>query len=435
MSDGCILPDEVLTKIFTEVLRSSPLTLLLTIPNVCKHWAWVCHTQMTIDLHRVWYRRHRGSSLYRPCVRSLRNFKRVRTFTPYTIHELHSVLHSGTMASNLRALDLRECQVIDVNVNALVGLNKLESLAILDCDITDVGAAEAIKHCPQLKKLRIPYCGDVTGTFLENGSALSHLTHLNFCGCYNLEVVCLLAVAGGCPQLEHLDVAFCKKLTSVGIEAVAKGCPKLKFLDVTSIDNVTESIVAALEHLDLRTLWMSFCRGVTDREARAIAQDCPNLENLRLSGCNLTDRGAAALAGLPLATLSITDVSDHITDRGIIAITRGCPKLVDLSIAQCRGLTDLSARAVAGCSNLISLDMTECYQLTDGGLCAVAQGCAKLRSLDVTRCCDLTSISILAILNGCPQLEWLDIGKCSSLSAEFLADIQQRFPNCVYNTE
>ena len=117
------------------------------------------------------------------------------------------------------------------------------------CAITDAGLAGLVRRFPNLRRLDLGWCKNVTGGGLKAVAAgCPNLQHLHLYNCENLTDGWLTAVAAGCRNLQHLDIGYCYHVTDDGLKAVAAGCPNLRHLDIGYCYPGADVCVALFRH-------------------------------------------------------------------------------------------------------------------------------------------------------------------------------------------
>ena len=204
------------------------------------------------------------------------------------------------VASNLRTLDLRGCDVKNDDVKSIAQLcGSLEDLAVGSHRhlgtglITDVAFMEIMQNCQYLQKVRFDdsYLTDleVKKAFLaREWHTLTHIdlgyTHVGsravkelakhcgmrlqkLCvgGCFHMVDAGLRALAKHCRNLTDIDLQS-TSIRDPGIVALAKGCVKLKFVDLGET-RVSGSGLRqlALSCTELERLVLNYCDGVNKK--------------------------------------------------------------------------------------------------------------------------------------------------------------------------
>lgn len=143
--------------------------------------------------------------------------------------------------SNLRTLDFWDCRVKELDM--LSGLNKLESLGLLETDVTEAGDIPELKTLKELEIRNTPLGGneEQLGIILEN--------------CPNIEQLCLSGENGGLSNLEFLKSGknmwelVLKGQVIEDYSAIA-ACPQLRRLTLTGCNISDFSILNGLENIE-----------------------------------------------------------------------------------------------------------------------------------------------------------------------------------------
>jgi F-box and leucine-rich repeat protein 7 len=119
--------------------------------------------------------------------------------------------------AQLESLCLADCTYL--SDNAIVALvNAAKNLTFLDlsfcCALSDTATEVVALGLPQLRELRLAFCGSAVSDASLGGIAL----HLN--------------------ELEGLSVRGCVRVTGTGVEGLLEGCGRLRWLDVSQCRNL-----------------------------------------------------------------------------------------------------------------------------------------------------------------------------------------------------
>ena len=228
-----------------------------------------------------------------------------------------------------------------------------------------------------------------------------------------------IAQLAGLKFLKVIDLRLCSLVTDKALETLAT-MPELRAVRVSGT-NVTDAGIAALLKLPkLSELDLRNCRGVTKAAIEKLAEKkslsmlkiggekiddavleivgkLGTLTGLSLDNCPITDAGAARLAGLPLADLTLYQCA-NVTDNGaafladandltrltlrdvavqgtVLSKLPKPEKLVSLNLAQSR-ITDAEIGNLAALTNLETLVLSQ-TAITD----ACVNDLAKLKKL------------------------------------------------------
>ena len=250
-----------------------------------------------------------------------------------------------------------------------------------------------------------------------------NLRVVDLSGCDRITDVCIVALAGSCPQLKRVNLGAggCKVFTNVSIVALARGCRQLKRVDLAHCTLLTDISITALAgncaQLESVNLWS--CQLITDVSMTALAGNCRQLQSLNLSNCWLiTDVSVTALAKWCPLLKSVNLVRCFlITDISVTALARSCPQLESVTLNWCTLVTDASVVALAeNCPRLKSVGLARCKLITDVSIVALARGCPQLKRVCLLGCTLITDVSIVALARGCPQLKRVDLQSCELIT-------------------
>lgn len=102
-----------------------------------------------------------------------------------------------------------------------------------------------VKKLLELRSLSLRFSDNITGTFFDDLTALTNLTHIDVEGCTNFMNSGLVGLAK-LQNLESLSLASCWGITNVGLELL-KSLKNLKKLDLTCCFSITDEDVEPLK--------------------------------------------------------------------------------------------------------------------------------------------------------------------------------------------
>ncbi|MQM09849.1 hypothetical protein Taro_042725 [Colocasia esculenta] len=295
------------------------------------------------------------------------------------------------------------------------GLQKLRSLIVISCGVTDVGLKAVAEGCPQLKKL-----------------CLRKSTYLSDAGLNGL-----LAAAGA---LENLQLEECNRISLVGIfGAILNGNAKLRSLElarcmgIKDISTYPASVPACC--LPLQSLSISHCPGFGNTSVSLVGKLCPKLQYISLIGLvGLSDAGLLPLiegCDQGLAKVSL-DGCINITDAAVSALAKRHGRtLQTLSLEGCRKVTDESLLAIAdSCFLLDDLDVSK-SAITDEGVAALASSIGiNLQVLSLSGCSKISARSLQHLKNLGHSLVGLNLQVCNLISAHAITSFQKKMWQC-----
>ncbi|KAH3726036.1 protein AMN1 homolog [Dreissena polymorpha] len=173
---------------------------------------------------------------------------------------------------------------------------------------------------------------------------------------------------------------------------------------------------------------------------------------LDLSGCELSDRGLAAIRtctqlqkldlnankrSQPRTTITAEGISQvarccphlqtvylrrcsNVSDQAIETIARCCPQLRLLNVSDCRDLTSRAFEALGEHSKFLRGVNASHTQICDSGVLKMVSGpCGKtLRELDISGCERVTDDAVEAVLQFCPQIDIFLFHGCRNITEQ-----------------
>ncbi|EFJ11166.1 hypothetical protein SELMODRAFT_43420, partial [Selaginella moellendorffii] len=311
----------------------------------------------------------------------------------------------------------------------------------LRCDrssasIDDGGLLLVGRYAPQLERLKLKGCKQITDQGLEDFSKLCPSLRKLSCGSCGFGARGLDAILANCELLKDLSVKRLKNLFQEPDASVRAGAGKLRRLCLKDLANahVFQPLIA----------------GSTQLHSLVLA---------RLSG-----DWDELLAAIPRRLTELRMEKIHVGDAGLAAISAACKALEVLYVVKCPQCTNAGLSALAhGCRSLRKLHLDGCFvgRIGDEGLAAIGQRCPELQELvlirlnvrsaslalglerlaicnsesfgdaelscAVLRCrelkklciksCPISDVGLEAIAAGCPSLVKVKIKKCRRVSA------------------
>ena len=301
--------------------------------------------------------------------------------------------------TELRSLDLNGHGGLQMGLEALSGLKKLEELNVYGCHgLRDEAFMSVFKNQNNLNDLNMGFCWWHKGEGLVFPASVENL--------YLVESKQLTDAAFEIfpcrDNVVHVNLFQCLPMTDKGIIALGR-MPKVNTLSVGCIRALTnESLKSIGENVTLRELNISDNDLFTD-------EGITSLKNLRaLEVLNLWH-----LKGLTGSALEIL---------------LGMPKIRELNLADCHHLTDEGLGFVKDSKSLEALYLDNCRTITNAGIAKLA-GNTKLKELTLQGCPNLTDEALLSVgtMRG---LRYLDISNCLKMSDEGRRKIQKVLPDC-----
>ncbi|KAG7455839.1 hypothetical protein MATL_G00245230 [Megalops atlanticus] len=251
-------------------------------------------------------------------------------------------------------------------------------------------AAETGGDCRNLQELNLSQCTNVNdeavGKIVEGCSALLYL-NLSYTAITNSS---FRALSRCCLNLRYLSLAYCKRFTDKGLQylAAGKGCHRIIYLDLSGC---TQAVVSRCSSLNALSLLDT--PHLSDSALRAVAEAC-KLRRIGVEGNN------------------------RITDAGWKSLCRSSPCLRHIHAVDCRGLTDVTMRAIGSLKSLISLNVADCVRVSDVGVRWLVDGPsgARIQELDLTNCVRISDSSLMRIVQKCTSLKHLKLCYCDHLT-------------------
>ncbi|XP_051114758.1 F-box/LRR-repeat protein 3 [Andrographis paniculata] len=383
-------------------------------------------------------------------------------------HGLEALMRS---CSSIESVDVSHCCGFgDLEASALSCAAGLREVNLDKClNISDVGLAKIVIGCPNLEKLSVKWCFDITNLGVQLLSKKSTgLKHLDIS--YLKVTSDSLRWISGMERLEILKMVGCGLVDDMGLEYIGKGCPSLKVLDVSRCDRLSTSALGSIikGHCCLLQLHASYCFSdlrlaisnqfmdlkklnvlridgarVSDSTLGIISKTCRFLSEIGLSKCRVTDAGIVQLVNgcTNLKVLNLTCCSD-LTDDAIFAVANYCQGLLclqleccnlltersldylasrcfllkEIDLTDCSGVNDIGLKYLSKCTELKSLKLGLCMNITDKGLSYIASNCFEIREMDVYRCAGIGDDGIAALSHGCKKLQKLILSYCSRIT-------------------
>ncbi|PWA91248.1 transport inhibitor response 1-like protein [Artemisia annua] len=363
----------------------------------------------------------------------------------WALNFLNVGVFSTVGGGNLRELDLRESEVMDLSGHWLshfpATFTSLESLNIscLGCEVSFTALEDLVARSPNLKILR-----------LNRAVPLGKLSTL----------------LRRAPQLVELGTgAYTSGIRSdvySGLSKAFLGCQKLTGL--SGFWDVDSSYLSAFYSIcsRLTSLNLSYATIRSSEMIKVIGQ-CPNLQRLWVLD-HVEDSGldALALSCKDLRELRVfpsdpfvAEANVTLTEQGLVSVSRGCPKLQSV-LYFCRQMSNSALLAIAKnrpnltCFRLCIIEPRAPDYLTfeplDEGFGAIVKHCKELRRLSLsglltdrvfeyigTRAKRLEMLSIAFagnsdlglhhVLSGCDSLNKLEIRDCPFGDKALLANV------------
>nr|XP_046250511.1 dynein regulatory complex subunit 6 isoform X3 [Scatophagus argus] len=249
----------------------------------------------------------------------------------------------------------------------------LTAISLLDAPHLSDVAFKAIAEVAKLKTFSTEGNSQLTDISWAALCSSSHGLHrLHAAECPRMTDASLKSVAT-LKNLQHLDISLCNKVSDIGIQFLTEGSSttKLRELNVSHCTHITDiSVMRIAQRLcKLYHLNLSYCERLTDRSLEFLSGS--SVCSLDISGCNIQDRGLAALEAVCLKKLIlaecvyITDIGIEMTDMAVQYLTSGSQYLRELDVSGCVLLTDRTLRHLEKiCPPLCSVTMACCNSIS-----------------------------------------------------------------------
>ena len=310
---------------------------------------------------------------------------------------------------DLRALRILNCRVLnDAMVGQLTGLGNLDTLALTNSAVTDVGVETLVQAFPNLIELDLSSNTNLTGAALKQIASLAKLERLallqNRFNDLNTRRLAKM------PQLKGLDLRGNMEAGDMTLEVLGK-LPHLTALKHRSTAVTDAGLQGLAESTTLESLLMQDFV-ITNESGPHLAKltKLSSLEVFRCQGFG-TD-GVLALAGLPLTRLTLRDLPD-VGDPALAVLAK-LPRLKRLYLHELASVGDEGLRQLAAAKELEVLDIWSLPQMTDASVGVIA-ALPNLKELSI-RETGVTEASVGTIA-AMPKLQSLTFKNNGPLSA------------------
>jgi hypothetical protein len=353
----------------------------------------------------------------------------------------------------ITSFDVSECGVMDQHqlLAALDTARGLVSFRALNCAaVTDTSIEGLLRKCPDLEEVLIGDNSCLTAAGIEAALRSPVAVKLTAVDISNTGAASstVATIAKSAPQLHRLNLARCGDITDL---TSLHECPLLAELDIRECFALRPATIkTAIE--PLRQLAAFHAQGVPacDTAVLAALATLPALQYVTLSRCQpFSDAQLAVIATRGLQSLGIAaTLAGPRTLLAICTNTFGC--LQELDVSRCRAFDDTALETLVstGTIALRALDISSCERITGMGLgaalaCAtlvklvarelrnvrdvcLPRGTESLRTaqrplehLDVRGCIHVTP-TIVSRVGDAPRLSFIDVGGCGGLDDTIL---------------
>ncbi|XP_039765497.1 uncharacterized protein LOC120637648 [Pararge aegeria] len=398
------MPEEILVKIFENVVSNGTLPAVIRLGRVCKLWHSVsCRPELwkNVDLAQ------------------------------YTVDKCKTDYKLVWLLENR----LSQCQILNIAQWKVCNVSWVLACVVDYCPglvelsvagwsrITPEQLFDVVQGLPKLQRLDLSLTSETGGSSTclsaasmarvasNCGTRLTHLTLAN--NKFSALPQILSSVASHCPNLEVLDISGAQATSHpapIPLEALQKGCPKIRVFSAANAQLVLASAT--------KTQQME-AGGWTQLEevsiAGSVAEERAAVGDYRLGDEALARlvRGATRLSLLDLRGLQ------RITDSGLVRVPAW--DLQHLFLGGCNVLRQTNACLELICEkwshSLIELDLSWASnaKVLHAAVCALAESPnSKLRVLNL--CGSSVSYeAVKKVLLKCPRIESLNLSSCRAL--------------------
>ncbi len=267
----------------------------------------------------------------------------------------------------LQALTILNCRTIDdAALEALGTRLPLRTLGITNSAVTDAGAAWIAASFPDLEELDLSSNTNLTGAAMKSIASLGSLKRLMLVQTRfnDLHTRRLKAVE----NLEVLDLRGNMEAGDMTLGVVGK-LPKLRAFKHRSTIVTDAGIEKLAENQTLSALLLQDF-AITSEAGPHLA-GCKKLSSLEVFRCQgFGSQGVLALAGMPLARLTLRDLPQVGDDA--LAVIPQLPKLNRLALHELASVGDAGIAQLAGAANLAALDIWALPLVTDASAAVIA---------------------------------------------------------------
>lgn len=317
--------------------------------------------------------------------------------------------------NKLQSIELNGCNITDEGVRYIMsGCRQLSHLSLANIrKLTDKGLQGISKYMKLYRNLRYVY--PLLESFFDNLGEITCLIAffqfprgliLNRCKYFSNEGLLLLMQDGGgiLTQLHLLGCTQVNELGLMGFRRTIKSYVSMLDLDLRYVVEgcgVNFSFISSYKKIYICSLLCLFNNksslfpsllisftSINDPALCWISEGCKKLENLKLNGC-----GA-------------------LTDSGMHYLAQGSNRFRSLSLKGCTKLTDYAMGALIESpvfEIIQALDLSGCLFLEDPTISALGEYCHLLRDLNLMGLSRCTDVGFKSLGEGCPNLQSLDL--------------------------
>ena len=401
-------PDELLEVIF---LFLDPKSLMIAVPQVCKHWRRVCHGLKGVNLDFDWWVEGTGNGTAKAplCDRCTR----------YSL-PVGGKVEVATKLCKDCLEDKLLCDTCCADSHEMMPYHTPSPIE----ERPTSAPADAFAGCCGYSPVNVPAGGGSAGTpmscrtLVRSSSRIedSHLfqlalycpdlTRLDFGDCEGLTDFAVCFLAARCTFLTHVDFSFervhvdMEMLTDRALVVLATCCPKLVHVDFGFFDNLTDAAVIVLAQNCPDLVYVRFLNGnsrgwgLTDTSTVELAKKCPGMKTVEFGGGqHISDSSLmVAIDRWDLDGDFPWGFVGYVTDRALLAYADRHPEL-----------THLNLNPIDAYDTVTNTDADR--ELTDEGFMAFVDKCPRLKTVTCAYQDNLTEDSMLALVSRCLDLE------------------------------
>ncbi|KAL0248769.1 hypothetical protein GEMRC1_004003 [Eukaryota sp. GEM-RC1] len=336
-----------------------------------------------------------------------------------------------------------------------VELDKVVALDVDYCWLNDACLKKFIEMVPNLTRIDVSGCEDVTDELLYFISKeRSGLEEILVERCRNLSAAGVTSIAQKVTQLKKLVVSRCKKMEDPAISLISeKFGSSLTSLAVTECPRLTDSVLEALAANCTVLTEVSLGEDGFTSEAIEKFIEGRQLTKFEANGCKCGSRVVEILAESSSESLKVLNLCWTNVGSGIASLSKFTSlEMLDLSNVEEVSNDDVKSFAESdACKNLKELGMTALDQISDEVFATIIKSSAetiyavtlsgtqageatiealstvtKIQTINVSECEAI--VDSIAGIAAKPSLQVLNVRKCPSITAECLRNFGQQRP-------
>ncbi|KAG0315884.1 hypothetical protein BGZ99_007184 [Dissophora globulifera] len=289
-------------------------------------------------------------------------------------------------------------------------------LSLYDCtDITADGLQNIAKFCPNLRSLKLKFCGRINDTVMNYyAEHLTQLSSLSLIGPILItEAIYIKLFKTVGERLERFELKHSARFSLNALKALCEHCPNLTHLRLGDLNLMNDD-------------WIEPITGLT----KLVSLRLRNPERERMTTESLVKLIQTVGSGLvELELKGFVSVEDPVL---LEAIRPSCVRLQRLNILGCEEFTTEAVETLfkdwSTNGGLTYLNLENCVMLGDAALEAItAHSGATLEDLNIKGLDELTKESLLTLAR-CENLGSLDASWCRAMDDEVLEKLVEAAP-------